>query len=150
MFLWFLLVAVSLQIRLEQRANIKFCKNSGLTPIDTWRSLHAVYGNDTLSKAQVRFWFCRFTSGDNDLKDKRHSGRPNIHHKKIQQVSAALDEDRRKTTKQLAAEVDLSEPSVRRVLRGRRFVPKSDTGLTDRELVPRRRFHAASHSASFC
>ncbi len=67
MFLWILLVAVSLQVRLEQRANIKFCKSSGLSPIDTWRSLRAVYGKETLSKAQVRFWFYRLVSGDTDL-----------------------------------------------------------------------------------
>ncbi len=73
-FPWILVCLVGLQTRLEQRANIKFCKNTGLTPIETWRSLHAVYGNETLSKAQVRFWFRRFGAGDMDIHDKRRPG----------------------------------------------------------------------------
>ncbi len=69
LFVWILLGLVTFQCQQEQRANIKFCRKSGLTPIDTWRSLHAAYEDDCLSKAQVRFWFRRFAAGEESIKD---------------------------------------------------------------------------------
>ncbi len=116
MFLWILLVLVSFECRLEQRANIKFCWKSGLTPINAWRSLCAAYGNDCLLKAQVRFWFRRFASGDECIKDKARTGRPITRQRNMQQISAALDQDRHKSICQLSEEVDLPETSVHRVL----------------------------------
>ncbi len=116
LFVWILLGLVTFQCRQEQRANIKFCRKSGLTLIDTWRSLRAAYGNDYLSKAQVCFWFRRFAAGEESIKDRPRSGRPITRQRKMQQISAALDEDRRKSIRQLSEEVDLPETSMHRVL----------------------------------
>ncbi len=116
MLQWLLLDLVSFECCLEQRANIKFCRKSGLTPIETWRPLHAAYGNDCLSKVQVRFWFRQFASGDDSIKDRQRSGHLVTRQRKVQEISAALDEDRHKSIRQLSEEVDLPETSVHCIL----------------------------------
>ncbi len=58
-FMGFLLFLVNAKLVLdakgEQRVTIKFLAQSGDTPIQVWRKLHAVWGDWTLSKTQMRF-----------------------------------------------------------------------------------------------
>lgn len=54
----------------EQRVNIKFMVALGKTPIQCWRALRDVYGDDCLSKTQVRVWHRRIRGGDIDVSDK--------------------------------------------------------------------------------
>ncbi len=141
MLLWICLVFVTFQYQLEQRANIKFCRKSGLSPIDTWRSLHAAYGNDCLSKVQVRFWFRRFASGEESIKDKPRSGQPNTRQWKMQQISATLDQDRRKSIRQLSEEVDLPETSVHHVLHHDLMMSKKSCKFVPHVLTSEQQHH---------
>ncbi len=115
---WLLLVgaAVNFQRRLEQRTNIKFCHKLGWGPLRTWRALKHVYQNGTLSMTQVRMWLKRFRAGSDNVKDLPRSGCPSTRQAKVQQIAAAVGEDRRKTLAQLSREVDLPATSVQRVL----------------------------------
>ncbi len=63
--------------RLEQRSTIKVLQKAGHTPIQIWCGLNAVFGNECLSKTQVRQWFNRFKEGDltTTTADRKHPGR---------------------------------------------------------------------------
>ncbi len=99
--LFLLLFLVSLAVRKEQRSNIKFYQKNGMSVKETWNDLDGVFGQDCLSLTQVRFWWKRFVSSATDISNQRRSGRPNVRQKKVQQIAAALDEDRRKSIRQL-------------------------------------------------
>ncbi len=104
--------AVNFQRHLEQRTNIKFCQRLGWGPLCTWRALKHVYQNGTLSMTQVRMWLKRFGAGTDNVKDLPRSGRPSRRHGKVQQIAAAIGEDRCKTLAQLSRKVDLPQTLV--------------------------------------
>ncbi len=81
----------------DQRTVLKFLVASGNKPIDCWRKLHEVYGDDCLSKTQVRMWHRRICGGDLDVSDKARSGRPvsKCTAAGKQAVQAVLDQNRR-------------------------------------------------------
>ncbi len=108
---------VVMQSRLEQRSNIKFMAKSGLTPIQTWRSLQTVFQGETLSKVQVRMWHKRFLGGDDSVKDKPRSGRPASRLQHVNQIDTKLREDCRKTLHQLSAEVGIPESTIHKVIK---------------------------------
>ncbi len=102
---WFVLcvtcvyVAMSMQLRVEQRTNIKFGLKLGWGARKTWRKLQDAYGDRSLLHTQVRMWFKRFADGEVGVQDKKCSGRPKTRSDKSQQIAAALDVDRRKTVR---------------------------------------------------
>ena len=65
-----------MEARMKQRCIIEFLHAEKIAPIDIHRRLLNVYGDQTVDVSTVRRWVVRFSSGDNDLKDKPRSGRP--------------------------------------------------------------------------
>ncbi len=48
--LWLFFVNPNITNKVEQRVTIKFLARTGRSPIDTWRALNEVWGEQTLSK----------------------------------------------------------------------------------------------------
>ena len=128
----------------EQRVNLKFLIKSRLTPIQCWRSLQGVFNNQTMSKTQVRMWFKRFASGEEDSKDKRQSGCPHSEctPDNVNKVKGVVQQNARMTVREIATETELSRSVVHKILkedlklrrRSAKFVPHI---LTDAQKMTR-------------
>jgi hypothetical protein len=55
--------------KIEQSTNIKFLAKLKTTATDTYKLLHEVYGEDTLSRARVFEWHRRFLGEREDVED---------------------------------------------------------------------------------
>lgn len=62
--------------RMEQRAIIKFCVDSGKTPIETKQMMENTKRHRHISRSLVYKWHKRFSDGVCDLKYAERSGRP--------------------------------------------------------------------------
>ncbi len=107
------------QQRIDQRTNIRFMVAKGLKPIEIWRELWTVFGNDTMSQTQVRVWAKRFKGGTqaDPVADLPHSGRPRVRAEHVEEVRALVETDRRTTIQELAKETGLHPSSVQRILK---------------------------------
>ncbi len=107
-----------MQVRMEQRANIKLCLKLGQTQAQTVRTLREAYGNDAPSVTTVRRWFLRIQADDSDLKSRQIPGRPRSSRtaEAIQKIQACLDHDTRQTVRELGYECGISKDTVHRIL----------------------------------
>ncbi len=130
-----LFYCASMECRREQRATIKACVSWRFDPTHTYNSLHAVWGDHTLSKTQVRHWFRVFSDDPTrGTSDKKRPGRPRTCRSAagVTAVDHALETERRTSSRSLAAQVNMSHTSVLKVLRkdlnmrkiAPRFVPR--------------------------
>jgi len=69
-------MASDMEVRMKQRCVIKFLHAEKIALSDIHRHLLNVYRDQTVDVSTVRQWVARFSSGDSDVKDKPHSGRP--------------------------------------------------------------------------
>lgn len=105
----------------EQRVALKFLVQSGKRPCDCLRSLRVVFGQNTMSETQVRFWHRRFSQGDltTSTKDLPRPGQPHSSRtpRNIEAVRDLLSEDKRRSVRELAMEAELSETVTFNILR---------------------------------
>lgn len=142
---WILVVCLgvsTMQCNLDQRTNVKFLVGLGHTPIQIWRQLHDVYGDDTMSKPTVCRWVLRFKEGDGHtpVTDMLRSRRPRTKMTtlNINMISDMIQRDRRLTLKELSARSGLSKTTVVRIVKKKldlnrinaKFIPKL---LTDEQ-----------------
>ncbi len=121
----------------EQRVTLKFLVQSGHTPIQEWRKLHEVWGDQTLSKTQTRFWHKKFQEGNNQLADAPRPGRPKSQRtpEKIQMVSDILEGNNGLSLQNLSAMSGISTHTLRQIIkkdlnlrwRVPKFIPKELT-----------------------
>ncbi len=126
--------------RVEQRPVVKFLSQSGHTPIQCWRQLHDIYGNQTFSKNSVRVWHKKFQNGHSSTKDEKRSGWPwsTRTPEAVEAVRNQLGQDRRQTVHQLAEEVGLNKSTLHTILKSDlklskvapKFIPRI---LTDKQ-----------------
>jgi hypothetical protein len=57
-----------MDVKLEQRTNIKFCVKLGKFAAETFEMIH-VYGKETMSRARCFEWHARFKRGRTSLED---------------------------------------------------------------------------------
>ena len=135
-----------MQRLLEQRSNVKFLHAQNHSPIHIWRQLQAVYGQEGMSKTQVRFWVRCFreTGLATPTKDKPRSGKPKSARTErgINHVRSVLQRDGRQTVRDIAdaapGDIHISKSSVQRILKkdlkfsklSAKFVPRI---LTDEQ-----------------
>lgn len=62
----------------EVRSVIRFLWAKKLKPIEIYRQLCEVYGNNVISEGGVRQWCIRFKNGRSNVHDEEKSGRPSI------------------------------------------------------------------------
>ena len=65
-----------MDVKVEQRVNIKFCLKLGKTTTETLQLLRDAYGDEALSRARVFGWHRRFALGRVSVVDDTRSGRP--------------------------------------------------------------------------
>ena len=70
------------------------------------KELYDVYGVKSLPERQCQNWFARFRSGDFDLKDASHSGRPT--EVDDEKIKAMTENNRRSTTREIAEKRNIS------------------------------------------
>ncbi len=111
---------IRMKKHLDQRTNLKFLVGQDKSPIQCWRELMGVYGDETMSKETVRHWHKRFREGDGHtpVTDEVRSGRPPTQAtaEKIQMVSTLIQNNGRKTIGTIAKEVQMSWSSARNIL----------------------------------
>jgi len=61
---------------LSRQWGIYFLTADGSSPIEIYRRLRNVYGDDSINVSSVRHWARRFERGEKEISDRPRSGRP--------------------------------------------------------------------------
>ena len=102
----------------------------GKNAVRARKKLYDIYGKKSLTERQCQDLFARFHSGDFDLKDAPHSGRPTeVDDGKIK---AMIENNRRSTTREIAENLNISHTCVERHLKQLGFVNKLDIWVPDK------------------
>jgi hypothetical protein len=64
-----------MDVKLEQRANIKFCMELGKSEAETFEMIRHAYGNEAISHVRYLEWHACFKRGRTSLEDVERSGR---------------------------------------------------------------------------
>ncbi len=142
------------KLKEEQRVEIRFCVRAGMSRSECFRRLSGVHGAQTLSKSQVNRWFARFSADLNaPLKDKpRSRGARLLNQGKLDEINRALQQDKRKTCRQLSQECGVSVGSAHNAVRKHLQLRKKSAHwiphlLTDHQ--KQRRVQCARHALAF-
>jgi len=89
----------SMDVKLEQRANIKFCVKLGKSGAETFEMIRCVYRNEAMNRARCFEWHACFQRGRISLEDDERSGRPSTSStpKNVETFRRLVHEDRRRT-----------------------------------------------------
>ncbi len=125
-----------MQRLLDQRQNLKFMVMEGLTPVQCWRRLKAVYRDETMSKPMVRRWHLRFQEedGHTPVTDLACFGGPCVQTSpdKVEAAEAAVQDDHCSSLKDIAQKVGVSVTPAHRLVKEKlalkhkvaKFVPR--------------------------
>ena len=84
--------------------------NSKKNATEATNFICTTYGENALDVRSCQNWFTKFRSGDFNLNDKERSGRPvEVNDDLLQEL---LEEDPRQSTRQLAKQLSVSQPTV--------------------------------------
>jgi histone-lysine N-methyltransferase SETMAR len=132
----------SMDVKLEQTANIKFCAILGKSGAETLEMIRRAYGNKAISRARCFEWHACFKKGRTSLKDDERSGRPSTSSppKNVETIWRLMHEDHRRTIKDIAAIVTVSYGTVQTILTcdlnkdrvAAKFMPRLLTPRTER------------------
>ena len=102
----------------EQRVCIKFCVRLGKTGSETFEMLKQAFGDSCMTRSQTFEWFGRFKNGSSSTANDDRSGQPSMATtpSKLEQVRAAVNQDRCCTIHDLCAEVGIGYGSCQRIL----------------------------------
>jgi len=64
----------SMDVKLEQTANIEFCVKLGKSGAETFEMIQRAYGNEAMSRLRCFEWHARFKRGRTSLEDDERSG----------------------------------------------------------------------------
>ncbi len=108
-----------MESKVKQRTVLSFLARSGKTPIECWREMQGVFGQDLMSKNRLRVWHKRFLAGRTNFKDDKHTGRPcsTRSQTNIGVVQQALQQDQRLTVRQLSQMTDIPKSGVHSILK---------------------------------
>jgi hypothetical protein len=99
-----------MDVKLEQRADIKFCVKLGKSGAEMFEMIRCAYGNEAMSRVRFFEWHACFKRGRILLEDDERSGRPSTCSatKKVETVRQLVHEARRRTIKDIAVIVSVS------------------------------------------
>ena len=102
----------------EQRVCIKFCVRLGKTGSETYEMLKQAFGDSCMSRSRTFEWFRRFKYGRTSTANDDRSVRPSraTTPSKVEEVRAAVNQDRRRTIHDLCAEVGIGYGYCQRIL----------------------------------
>jgi len=108
----------SMDVKLEQTANIKFCVKLGKYKVETFEMIRCAYRNEAMSCVRCFKWHASFKRGRTSLEDDERSGRPSTSStlKNVETIQGLVHEDCRRTIKDIAAIVNLSYGTVQTIL----------------------------------
>jgi hypothetical protein len=109
-----------MDVRFEQRFNIKFCVKLDKTATETLQLLRDVYGDEVSSRARVFVWHRRFVLGRVTVEDDTRSSRPSSsrNEENVIRIRDMIREDRTVTVRMLAD--FFLFPRLKKRLKGRR------------------------------
>jgi len=107
-----------MDVKLEQRANIKFFVKLGKSGAETFEMIRCAYGNEAMSRARCFEWHARFKRGRTSLEDDERSGRSSMSStpKNVETIWRLVHEDCWRTIKDIAAIVNVSHGTVQTIL----------------------------------
>ena len=87
-----------MDVKLEQRANMKFCVKLSKSGAETFGMIQRVYGNDAMSRARCFEWHMYFKRSRTSLEDES-SGQPSTSStpKNVETIRRLVHEDRQTT-----------------------------------------------------
>ena len=99
--------------RCELRSVIRFLCAKDTTPIEIYRQLCEVYGQQCMDIKNVRKWCREFKNGRTDVHDEQRAGRPSVSYETIAKVERVMLEDRRVTIWELCELIpDVSKTTI--------------------------------------
>ncbi len=112
-------MATSMQLCCAQRMHIISCVKRGKSQSETFRLLQEVYGEDSLSVTTCRRCYLQAKEGDSSGKDLQRPGRKPTSRTlaNVRAVDQVIQQDRRSTVRQIAAEVNISKGFVHAILK---------------------------------
>jgi len=104
----------SMDVKLEQRANIKFSVKLSKSGVETFEMIQRAYRNEAMSHARCFEWHAHFKRGRTSLEDDERSGRPSTSStpKNVETIRRLVHEDLRRTIKDIATIVNVSYRTV--------------------------------------
>jgi len=108
----------SMDVKLEQTANIKFCVKLSKSGGETFEMIRRAYRNEAMSRARCFEWHARFKRGRTSLEDYERSGRPSTSPtpKNVETIRRLAHEDCQRTIKDIATIVNMSYKTVQTIL----------------------------------
>jgi len=102
----------------EQRVCIKFCVRLGKMGSETFEMLKQAFGDLCMSRSRTFEWFGRFKNSRTSTANDDRSGQPSTATtpSKVEEVQAAVNQDRHRTIHDLCAEVGIGYGSCQRIL----------------------------------
>ena len=104
--------------RKEQRLCIKFCVTLGKCSTETLKLIQQSFGDQSLSRTQVFQWHARFRTRRTSVDDDEHTGRPTscTTPETVARIQELIRQDRRRTIRDIAEEVEVGYGTCQRVL----------------------------------
>ena len=89
--------------RVDQQICIKFCFKLGHSSAETIPMMKKAFGDDSMSKAQIKLWYRHFKDGRESAESDRRSGRPSTSRtpENVESIRDAINENRRLTVLEL-------------------------------------------------
>ena len=104
--------------RTEQRVVIKHCVRSGMTPLDTLKFLNCDKSKKECSRALVFRWHKRFSEGEDNVDDKKRSGRPrSIGKRRVSSIEAIIRNDGRRTVREISDITNCKRTALHEVMK---------------------------------
>lgn len=132
-----------MDLKTEQRVNIKFCVKLGKSATETFQLLQQAYGDESLSRTRCFEWHSRFKAGRTSVADDERSGRPSMctTEENVESIRRVVHEDRRITIKDIASSTNLSFGTVQAILTGDLNMHRVAAKFVPRLLTPEQKAH---------
>jgi len=140
-----------MDVKLEQRANIKFCVILCKSGAETFEMIRRAYRNEAMSRARCFEWDARFKRGRTSLEDDERSGRTSTCStpKNVETIRRLVHEDRRRSIKGIATIVNVSYGTVQTIFTCDLNMNRVAAKFVPRLLTPEQKEHLSQFVKTF-